>query len=31
MAVANGALLPLDAPGLGVDLDEAKLAAYRVD
>jgi L-alanine-DL-glutamate epimerase-like enolase superfamily enzyme len=31
MAVANGALLSLDAPGLGVDLDEAKLAAYRVD
>jgi muconate cycloisomerase len=31
MAVAKGALLPLEAPGLGVELDEAKLAAYRID
>ena len=31
MAVADGALLPLEGPGLGVTLDEAKLKAYRLD
>jgi L-alanine-DL-glutamate epimerase-like enolase superfamily enzyme len=31
MAVADGALLPLERPGLGVTLDEAKLKAYRLD
>jgi len=27
--VRDGALLPLDAPGLGIDVDEAALARYR--
>jgi len=27
----NGALLPLDGPGLGVELDEEKLERFRVD
>jgi muconate cycloisomerase len=29
MAVKDGAILPLDAPGLGIVVDEAKLARYR--
>ena len=29
MAVADGAILPLDAPGLGITIDEAKLERYR--
>lgn len=29
--VANGALLPLKGPGLGVELDEEKLERFRVD
>jgi L-alanine-DL-glutamate epimerase-like enolase superfamily enzyme len=29
--VANGALLPLKGPGLGVELDEDKLERFRVD
>lgn len=29
-AVDGGALLPLDAPGLGIEVDEAKLARFRV-
>lgn len=29
MAVADGALLPLDGPGLGITIDEAKLDRYR--
>lgn len=28
-AVNGGALLPLNAPGLGIDIDERKLAAFR--
>jgi muconate cycloisomerase len=28
-AVKDGALLPLDAPGLGIEVDEAKLARFR--
>jgi muconate cycloisomerase len=28
-AVKEGALLPLDAPGLGIALNEAKLAQFR--
>jgi L-alanine-DL-glutamate epimerase-like enolase superfamily enzyme len=28
-AVRDGALLPLDRPGLGIDVDEARLAKYR--
>jgi muconate cycloisomerase len=28
-AVRNGAILPLDRPGLGIDIDEAKLARFR--
>jgi muconate cycloisomerase len=28
-AVRNGALLPLDKPGLGIEIDEEKLARYR--
>jgi muconate cycloisomerase len=28
---ADGALLPLEGPGLGVELDEAKLERFRVD
>lgn len=31
MAVADGAILPLDAPGLGIEVDEDKLAQYRQD
>lgn len=29
MAVKDGAILPLDAPGLGIVIDEAKLARFR--
>jgi muconate cycloisomerase len=29
MAVRDGAILPLDGPGLGIVVDEAKLARYR--
>ena len=29
--VKNGALLPLDKPGLGIEIDEEKLARYRED
>lgn len=29
MAVADGAILPLDAPGLGIEVDEDKLRHYR--
>lgn len=29
--VADGALLPLDGPGLGIEIDEAKLERYRED
>jgi muconate cycloisomerase len=28
-AVKDGAILPLDRPGLGIDIDEARLAKYR--
>jgi L-alanine-DL-glutamate epimerase-like enolase superfamily enzyme len=28
---SDGCLLPLDRPGLGIDLDEAKLEAFRED
>jgi muconate cycloisomerase len=28
-AVRNGALLPLDRPGLGIDVDEERLARFR--
>lgn len=30
-AVADGALLPLDRPGLGIEVDEARLARHRCD
>lgn len=30
-AVRDGALLPLNAPGLGIEIDEAKLQRYRLD
>lgn len=30
-AVRDGALLPLDRPGLGIEIDEGKLAHYRED
>jgi muconate cycloisomerase len=30
-AVKNGALLPLQGPGLGIEVDEDKLARYRVE
>jgi L-alanine-DL-glutamate epimerase-like enolase superfamily enzyme len=30
-AVRDGAILPLDRPGLGIDIDEARLARYRCD
>jgi muconate cycloisomerase len=30
-AVRNGAILPLDRPGLGIEIDEARLARYRCD
>lgn len=29
--VRDGAILPLDGPGLGIEIDEAKLARYRCD
>lgn len=29
--VADGKILPLDGPGLGVEIDEEKLARYRLD
>jgi muconate cycloisomerase len=29
--VRHGAILPLDAPGLGIEIDEAKLATFRCD
>jgi len=29
MQVRDGAILPLDAPGLGIEIDEAKLACFR--
>ena len=31
MAVRDGALLPLEGPGLGIVIDEAKLARFRCD
>ena len=31
MQVSNGSILPLDAPGLGITVDEEKLAAFRCD
>ena len=31
MALRDGAILPLDAPGLGLEIDEAKIARYRQD
>jgi L-alanine-DL-glutamate epimerase-like enolase superfamily enzyme len=30
-AVHEGAILPLDRPGLGIEIDEARLAKYRCD
>jgi L-alanine-DL-glutamate epimerase-like enolase superfamily enzyme len=30
-AVRGGAILPLDRPGLGIEIDEARLAKYRCD
>ena len=30
-AVRDGAILPLDRPGLGIEVDEARLAKYRFD
>lgn len=30
-AVRDGAILPLDRPGLGIEIDEARLARYRFD
>lgn len=30
-AVREGAILPLDRPGLGIEIDEARLARYRCD
>lgn len=30
LPVADGALLPLEGPGLGIEIDEAKLEKYRV-
>ena len=30
-AVRDGAILPLDRPGLGIEIDEARLAKYRCD
>jgi len=30
-AVRDGAILPLDRPGLGIELDEARLAKYRLE
>ena len=30
MAVKDGAILPLDGPGLGIEIDEAKLAKFRI-
>jgi muconate cycloisomerase len=30
-AVRDGAILPLDRPGLGIEVDEARLAKYRID
>jgi muconate cycloisomerase len=30
-AVRNGAILPLNRPGLGIEIDEARLARYRCD
>jgi L-alanine-DL-glutamate epimerase-like enolase superfamily enzyme len=30
-AVRDGAILPLDHPGLGIEVDEARLAKYRID
>jgi muconate cycloisomerase len=30
-AVRDGAILPLDRPGLGIEIDEARLARYRCD
>lgn len=29
--VRGGAILPLDRPGLGIEVDEARLAKYRID
>jgi len=31
MVVEDGAILPLDAPGLGIEIDEDKIAFYRQD
>jgi muconate cycloisomerase len=30
-AVRDGAILPLDRPGLGIEIDEARLARYRIE
>jgi L-alanine-DL-glutamate epimerase-like enolase superfamily enzyme len=30
-AVRDGAILPLDRPGLGIEVDEARLARYRIE
>jgi muconate cycloisomerase len=30
-AVKDGAILPLERPGLGIEVDEAQLAKYRCD
>lgn len=30
-AVRDGAIVPLDGPGLGIEIDEARLAKYRCD
>ena len=29
--VRDGAILPLERPGLGIEVDEARLAKYRID